>query len=158
LDWRAARVLAPHGEPRIRIASEIDFGVLMKAVTAMCLFAGMWLTPADHSAAQNVPKDEIVEKALGWLARTQHKDGHWEGPGGNFRTAMTALAGIALLAEGSTPFEGKFKDELKRAVSWLTARARRNGLLCSTHESEDKRYMYSHGFSLLFLANVYQSC
>src|SRR5262245_61478161 len=130
----------------------------MKAVTVLCLLAGIGLPLAHDSTAQNVQKDEVVEKALAWLTKAQHKDGHWENPGGNFPTAMTALAGMALLAEGSTPFEGKYKDELKRAVSWLTGQARRNGLLCSTHESEDRRYMYSHGYSLLFLANVHESC
>ncbi len=110
--------------------------------------------------AQEWPNDEqkVVTSGLGWLAKAQQKDGHWEGSAGNYPTAMTALAGMAFLAEGSTPLEGKFKDQLKKAVSWLTTHQRKNGLLCSAHTSEDKRYMHSHGLALLLLANVYRSC
>src|SRR5262245_24471952 len=106
-------------------------------------------------------QQQALAKSLDWLARAQHKDGYWEGNGGNYPGALTALAGLALLMEGSTPFEGRFQDELKRAVSWLIAPGvpgRKDGLLRSKHPSEGHRYMYAHGFALLFLANVSSRC
>jgi Leucine-rich repeat (LRR) protein len=112
---------------------------------------------AGASAGQDPPKDQppMVAKGLAWLVKAQHKDGYWEG---SDPFAMTALAGIALLAEGSTPIEGTFKDELNRTVNWLVAQRRKSGLFCSADEFQKGRYMYSHGFTLLFLASVHQRC
>jgi hypothetical protein len=132
----------------------------MRTKTCFCFLIGGSFLLTSSAAGQERLKDEqqVVTKGLAWLAKAQQKDGHWEGGAGYYPTAMTAMGGMALLAEGSTPLEGKFKDELNRAVSWLTTHRRKNGLLCSTHESEDKRYMHSHGLALIFLANVSRSC
>jgi hypothetical protein len=68
---------------------------------------------------------------------------------------MTALAGMAFLCEGSTLREGKYRDNLRRAVNYLMDRSQANGLLgVATSASEGGRYMYGHGFSLMFLACV----
>ena len=68
---------------------------------------------------------------------------------------MTGLAGMALLMEGSTLREG-VRRKLRRAVDWLMDRSQRNGLLANPNNaSEGGRYMYGHGFGLLFLAQVY---
>jgi hypothetical protein len=129
------------------------------ALSALMAADGLPSEPKPASApAQNLLEQRVLAKGLKWLATTQHQDGHWEGNGGSFPVALTALAGMALLAEGSTPFEGEFKAGLKRAVSWLAAQSRQNGLLASSHPSEGGRYMHSHGFALLFLANVYSRC
>jgi hypothetical protein len=130
----------------------------MKISAYLCLLCGGWPGLASPAAAQPRDEQQAVTKGLVWLAKAQQKDGHWEGAAGSYPTAMTALAGMAFLAEGSTPLEGKYKEEVRRAVSWLTTHQRKNGLLCSTHESEDRRYMHSHGLALLFLANVYAGC
>src|SRR5579864_8441613 len=36
--------------------------------------------------AEELPREyqEAVNKGLGWLAKTQNKDGHWEGNGGQY--------------------------------------------------------------------------
>src|SRR5438874_11192943 len=48
-----------------------------------------------------------VEKALKWIATQQQGDGHFEAAGGKYPVAMTAMAGMALLMEGSTIRNGK---------------------------------------------------
>jgi len=69
---------------------------------------------------------------------------------------MTGLAGMALLMEGSTLREGKYSSNLRRAVDWFLERSQRNGLLGNpNNQSEAGRYMYGHGFGLMFLACVY---
>ena len=50
---------------------------------------------------------ELVKKGLQFLARQQHKDGHWEANGGQFSSAMTGIAATTLLMEGSTVKNGK---------------------------------------------------
>ena len=42
-----------------------------------------------------------IDKGLKWVAKTQSKRGHWTAS--NYPTAMTALAGVALIASGSSP-------------------------------------------------------
>ncbi|MEZ6047608.1 MAG: hypothetical protein R3C11_18915 [Planctomycetaceae bacterium] len=54
-----------------------------------------------------------IGKALDYLAREQRRQGYWEANGGQYRVAMTALSGMALAAEGSTPSRGRFAPQIK---------------------------------------------
>ena len=65
---------------------------------------------------------------------------------------MTALAGIAMLCEGSTTMQGKYAPNIRRAVDYLVSRSRSNGLIGDPHS--DSRYTYGHGFAMLFLSQV----
>src|SRR5262245_29179118 len=106
---------------------------------------------------EEIPKEyhETIKKGLSWVARTQFKDGHWEGVNGQYAVSMTALGGMALLCEGSTIREGKYRNNIKQAVIWLMDRVQSNGLIgVPTSASEGGRYMYGHGFAVLFLASV----
>jgi hypothetical protein len=112
------------------------------------------------ATVQAEPKNDKVkaatEKGLKWLADTQSRDGRWEANGGQYPTSMTALGGMALLMEGSTLREGKYSDNIRRAVDWLMDRTQASGLIGNPNNpTESARYMYGHGFSLLFLACVY---
>jgi hypothetical protein len=98
---------------------------------------------------------KAVQKGLEWLAKTQHKDGHWEAFGGQFPVAMTGISGMALLMEGSTIREGKYKDNIRRAVDWLMTHSHPNGMIGNPNmPGEAGRYMYGHGFGTLFLSCV----
>src|SRR3954471_16978140 len=106
---------------------------------------------------EEIPKEyqETVKKGLAWMAKNQFKDGHWEGVNGQYAVSMTALGGMSLLCEGSTIREGKYRDNIRRAVNWLMDRVQPNGLIGNpTSQAEGGRYMYGHGFGLLFLACV----
>src|SRR5207302_8282359 len=73
-------------------------------------------------------------------------------------TSMTGLAGMCFLMEGSTLREGKYSDQISKAVGWFMSPARQqpNGLLGNVQNpTEQQRYMYGHGFGLLFLACAY---
>jgi hypothetical protein len=99
---------------------------------------------------------EAVRRGLTWLAQTQARDGHWEANGGQYPVALTALSGMALLMDGSTLRAGPYSDHLVRATDWLTARAQPNGLIGNPRTpAEAARYMFGHGFAMLFLACVY---
>jgi hypothetical protein len=80
---------------------------------------------------------------------------YWHGPDGDHPVSLTALAGMAFLMEGSTLREGKYRDEVRGATEWLMQRAQPNGLIGSPDSrSEGGRYMYGHGFALLFLSCI----
>lgn len=95
--------------------------------------------------------EESIKKGLNWVADTQSKLGHWTAQ--NYPTAMTALAGTALLCSGSTTTQGPFARHIRRAVDYLMGMARPNGLIGDPQR--DNRYTYGHGFSMLFLSQVY---
>jgi squalene cyclase len=76
--------------------------------------------------------------------------GHWTA--GNYPTAMTALAGTALLGSGSTATQGPYARNIRRAVDYLMTKARPNGLVGDP--VHDNRYTYGHGFSMLFLSQI----
>jgi hypothetical protein len=105
------------------------------------------------SAGYDDPKvKRAVSRGLDWIANTQSRLGHWTANDGRYPTAMTALAGIALLAEGSTTTQGKYAPNIRRTVDFLVSRSRSNGLIGDP--TRDDRYTYGHGYSMLFLSQV----
>jgi hypothetical protein len=99
---------------------------------------------------------DAVARGLAYLAKAQHRDGHWDANGGQYPTTMTALGGMAFLMEGSTVREGKYADRVRKAADWLMDRCQRSGLIGNPgNPTEAARYMYGHGFGMLFLASVY---
>jgi len=95
-----------------------------------------------------------IDRGLRFLGQTQSRDGSWRHSGdfGQYPVAMTALAGLALLAGGNTATEGPWAPQVARAADFLLASARPDGLI-STPE-EETRSMHGHGFSMLFLAEL----
>jgi squalene cyclase len=109
---------------------------------------------ASSLAADNEPQVErVVNRGLEWLASHQSRMGHWSGMNNSYPTAMTGMAGIALLSEGSTTTQGRYAPNIRRAVDYLISRSRPNGLIGSP-AAEDQRYTYGHGFAMLFLSQV----
>src|SRR5262245_59244277 len=82
-------------------------------VGAYCLGAGR---PA-HAAKQEPKWQNAIQSGLAWVAKTQSSLGHW--PGGQYPTAMTALAGAALVSSGSTTTQGPYATNIRRAVNYL---------------------------------------
>jgi hypothetical protein len=118
---------------------------MLVAATAVCL-------PAVSSRAAAIEVSDAITGGLDWLVATQSRRGSWAANEGRYPTAMTALAGTALLLEGSTPTQGRYADAIARAVDYLISRSRPNGLIGDP--KTDDRYTYGHGFSMLFLSQV----
>ena len=95
--------------------------------------------------------NRAVSRGLDWLASQQSRRGSWDADG-MYPSAMTGMAGIALLAEGSTSTQGKYAPNIRAAVDFLISKSRRNGLI---GDDNDDRYTYGHGFGLLFLSQVF---
>lgn len=106
---------------------------------------------AAPAAVRDADVNRAVARGLEWLANHQSRLGHWTADNNQYPTAMTALAGMALLCEGSTTTQGKYAPNVRRAVNYLTQRSRANGLIGA---ADDNRYTYGHGFSMLFLSQV----
>lgn len=126
----------------------------MKAQCAGCLamLAAMLLGTDAALAVESPDVERVVSNGLDWLASRQLRMGHWTANNGQYPTAMTALAGIALLCEGSTTTQGRYAANIRRAVNYLVSRSRTNGLIGDP--MTDSRYTYGHGFAMLFLSQV----
>jgi hypothetical protein len=134
----------------------IAVAIVVVGCAALTLSSGLLVQ------AEPIPKkyQKSVEKALAWLAKQQHQDGHWGANGDQYPVAMTGVAAQALLMEGSTSHTGKYASNIRRAMDWLMKRCQkggpRDGMIGDTNNpSEQSRYMYGHGFGLLFLASAY---
>src|ERR1700689_5500572 len=112
-------------------------------------------TPA--LATPPLPKDskvlEAVKRGLDFLAREQRRQGYWEASGGPYRVAMSSLAGNALACEGSTTTRGKYAENIKLAVDYLIELSNPSTGLIGY--SRDYHYTYGHGFSMLFLSQIF---
>lgn len=127
--------------------------VNLRSAMSLVLVVGGWAWATAGVAADATTRARgTVTRGLDWLAATQSRAGHWSAKNNSYPTAMTALAGTALLCEGSTTTQGKYQENVRRAVDFLISRARDNGLIGDPNS--DDRYTYGHGYSLLFLSQV----
>jgi hypothetical protein len=103
--------------------------------------------PATHAA---------IQRGIEWLTRSQAADGGWRevGPSASHPTAMTGLAGMALLASGSTPTRGRHWRVVRESVEFLLRHADAGTGLVAVR-GEDTSLMHGHGFATLYLASVF---
>ena len=127
-------------------------------IPALMCGVGFLAVGATPARAEEIPQEyrPAIAKGLEWLAKQQSKDGHFEAFSGQYPMTMTAISGMAFLMEGSTMREGKYRENIRRACDWLMARSSPNGMLGNPNiPGEAGRYIYGHGFTLLFLSCIY---
>lgn len=111
--------------------------------------ASMGQTPVSESKLKST-----ITRGLDALASKQEARGNWSAQGDAYPCAMTGMAGVALLCEGSTSTQGKYSHNISEAVRFLISKsnaAPKNGLI---GDKNDDRYTYGHGFGMLFLSQV----
>jgi hypothetical protein len=135
-----------------RFSRALPTAALGSLVGAAILLGGWGPASAVTPAPRNPDVQRVIHGGLEWLASRQARVGRWTANNGRYPTSMTAMAGIALLCEGSTTTQGKYAPHIRRAVDYLLDRSRPNGLIGDP--DQDDRYTYGHGFSMLFLSQV----
>jgi hypothetical protein len=115
--------------------------------------------PSGRSAANNPMQDEMtqqldasVSKGLATLARMQNADGSWSDTAFGRSVAVTALACIALMADGNVPGRGAYGDNVERGLEYILRNCGESGLIATDSASSP---MYGHGFAALFLGEIY---
>ena len=121
---------------------------IVAVVGLTCLLTGSLA----HAGRLDSKIKRDVGRALDYLAREQRRQGYWEANGGQYRVAMTALSANAMLCEGSTTTRGKYAKNIRAAVDYLLDMSQPSGLI---GYKNDYHYMYGHGFSMLFLSQVF---
>jgi hypothetical protein len=129
---------------------------LVAAALVLCL--GARLATAEDLLPKHITPEaqKAIEKGLNYLAAKQQADGSFSDTdeGKAYPVAMTSLAGMAFLANGSTPSRGPYADNVAKIVEYLIGNVRSNGLI--TGPTQEQGYsMYGHGFALLFLSSCY---
>lgn len=113
--------------------------------------------PGPNLPAVMTPQTQgAIDKGLAYLAKTQQPDGSFPASwnASSYPATMTALAGLTFMAGGSTPEDGPYADQVKKAMVYLLelAESRQDGLIAG---KDEKRSTYGHGYSMLFLAQCY---
>jgi hypothetical protein len=102
-------------------------------------------------------KDELdpqtraaVDKGLTWLAKQVNSDAYLSQGGDS--VAIAALAGIAFLADGSLPNDGRYGRESQKVLDHVLKNCQESGLIAAPNNSQP---MYGHGFATLYLAEAF---
>lgn len=104
-----------------------------------------YMTPATVAA---------VDRGLEWLSSRQQDDGSFGTVSYSRNVAVCSLAGMSMMASGSTPGRGPYGDHVRRCVDFVLANAQDSGFLTVSGASSHGP-MYGHGFATLFLAECY---
>ena len=111
----------------------------------------------------NPAVERCIERGLNYLAKNQRSDGSYDGYLGYASNrnvdplpcAMTSMAGLALLASGSTPTRGPYAEQITKAADFVSIRCttRPDGLIT---DPSDRlfRPMFGHAFATTFLSQV----
>ena len=105
--------------------------------------------PAVRARAASDKASQANDRGLEYLVSKQLRIGGWADE--SYQTAITSLAGTALICSGSTTTQGPYAKAIRHCVDFLLSKCRRNGLIGSSRE---QRYTYGHGFAMLFLSQV----
>ncbi len=127
---------------------------LISGVLASWASAATAALPTRPSASEITPEVErAVTKGMMWLALQQKPDGSF-GSGSNYgrNTAITALACMAYMCDGQMPDRGRYGSAVRKGLEFILRSSSESGLLAAETSHGP---MYEHGFSTLFLAEVY---
>lgn len=98
--------------------------------------------------------ERSVRQGLDWLAKQQAANGSFGSGTYRDNLAVTSLAGLAFMANGSSPGRGPYGTQIERALGYIMENVQPGGFIAVRGE-QTHGPMYSHGFATLFLAEAY---
>ena len=96
--------------------------------------------------------DEAIDRGITYLLTEQGEDGSFGSGRFGKNVAVTAVACIALLADGNLPGRGEHAKALEKGLQFILSTSTETGLLAADSTNGP---MYGHGFAALFLGEVY---
>ncbi len=110
---------------------------------------------AENSPAENELDGLLmykIKQGLQYLANQQAENGSFGRGRFSNHVAITALAGLAFMADGHVPGRGKYGDHVQHAVEFILDSSQESGLIAAETVHGP---MYGHGFATLFLGEIY---
>ena len=123
--------------------------------------------------------DESVERGLKWLATQQQENGSFKAVERG-QPAVTSFCLMAFLAQGESPADGQYQQQLTKAIDFITEQQKPNGLIAAVAPSavpiprdyqtvEAPQFartpntvsitaVYNHAISALALCEAYGQC
>lgn len=100
---------------------------------------------------------QTIRRGLRWLAKNQFSSG---AVGTTCQVAFTSIAGLAWMADGSTPYRGEYALPLRQALKFILRNCgRTSGFI---NEAAGRGVggsgMHGHGYATWFLAELYGMC
>lgn len=96
---------------------------------------------------ESEPRDVAIEKGAAYLLTQQNRDGSF---GKQFKTAMSGLSVMALMAAGHTPDDPKRGAAIRGGIQYVLSQMRNDGYF---GQSDNSR-MYGHGICTLMLTEA----
>lgn len=100
---------------------------------AVGLGGGSWgIFAARRTGRRTSPHRANIDAGIAWLKQQQHEDGRWvveEAP--DLTVALTSLAMLTMLGDGSTMRSGAHRKSIKEAAKWLRANQAPDGAFAS---------------------------
>jgi len=93
-----------------------------------------------------------IQRGLAYLAKTQTPEGSYNADRYGRHVGVTALAGMAFMADGHVPGRGRYGQEVEKSLNFVLRSAQETGLIAADTSHGP---MYGHGFATLFLGEVY---
>jgi hypothetical protein len=113
-------------------------------IHGLALLALAWST----DNGQRTPREQMVDRALVYLRKTQQQDGSWASNGK--KPGVTSLVLLAFLSTGSGPSKGPDSAAVAKGLRWVLDQQADSGLIASEGGDE----MYHHGIATLMLAEA----
>lgn len=113
--------------------------------------------------------DASVERGLAWLAEQQQADGSFEAID-YAQPAVTSFCLMAFLAQGENLNDGKYKEQLSKALDFIILQQKPNGLIATSAPTVapiprtgnffdvGMPCVYNHAISSMVLAEAYGQC
>ncbi len=106
----------------------------------------------DQWVEMTSPQRLAVERGLAFLALSQAEDGSYSAERYGRHVGVTALACMAMMADGHLPGRGEYGPQVDRGLDFVIRNAHETGLIAAETSHGP---MYGHGFATLFLGEIY---
>jgi hypothetical protein len=119
---------------------------------ALVLFGDSHFSLAQQPSEDPVKNEQIdrsIDRALDYLSKNQRLDGSFEQQYGE-TAAIPALVGMAFLAKGHVPGEGRYGETINRALDYVLSCANRETYFGEKNQGK----MYAHSIATLFISEV----
>jgi len=102
--------------------------------------------------------EQVIKTGLAFLAKQQVKSGKFAGAFGQSGyqcgVAVSALAGLAFMCSGSTPFAGRYARQIRACTKYILKNVKGSGYISNSSETRTSN-MYGHGYAMLYLTQAY---